>query len=67
MKVVHEYTGDVVSAGDEVVSFRGEPATFVRVSKRPDAPSEGRVLVRWLGGQEVHYYPSVFGLKIVGN
>ena len=65
MKIVHEYTGDTVSVGDEIVSFRGELATLLGVSKIPSGASEGRVHVRWDNGAEMHYYPSVFALKVV--
>lgn len=68
MKVVHQYTGDVVNVGDEIVSFRGELATLVRISQKPHGASEGRVLVRWVASEyEVNYYPSVFALEIVGG
>jgi hypothetical protein len=68
VKVIHQYTGDVVNVGDEVVSFRGELATLLGISKIPGGASEGRVQVRWVDSEyELSYYPSVFALEIVGG
>lgn len=64
MKVVHEYTGDVVNVGDMITDFRGEEVQFLGVSKIPDGQSTGRVHVAGLGW-DMHYYPSVFALKII--
>jgi hypothetical protein len=64
MKVVHEYTGDIVNVGDEIVDFRGDVVTFLGVSKKPEGASTGRVHVAG-DGWDMHYYPSVFALKIL--
>jgi hypothetical protein len=57
-----------VNVGDEVVSFRGELATLLGISKIPGGASEGRVQVRWVDSEyELSYYPSVFALEIVGG
>lgn len=65
MKVVHEYTGDVVNVGDEIVSFRGEIASFMGVVKFPSGASEGKIAVQLHeAGVRSYYYPSVFALKI---
>jgi hypothetical protein len=66
MKVVHEYTGDIVNVGDEVVSFKGELASFMGVVKAPGGASEGKIAVHWHdAGVRMYYYPSVFALKIL--
>lgn len=52
--------GTEVQRGDEIRDFRGDPATFVRVSRAPTPSSAGKIEVRGRGER----YPSVFRLEI---
>lgn len=57
--------GVVFAPGAPLVSFRGDAATLIRVSRIPNGPSTGRVEVRLEDGRTAEYYPSVFDLELV--
>jgi hypothetical protein len=61
----------IIQDGDEVISFRGETWTFIRVSRNPNGSSTGRVEVkssdpaRNMTSGTREFYPSVFNGTIV--
>lgn len=57
MKIVDK-NGNVVKAGDKLVTFRGEAAKFVRVVQAPTPGKSGKIETT-LG---VHY-PQVYGVS----
>ncbi|GAB3475401.1 hypothetical protein [Amycolatopsis cihanbeyliensis] len=61
---VTDAAGREVRAGDQVTSFRGEPATFLRVTRGTEYNGTARVLVRWQDGWEHDYYDRVFDLTV---
>lgn len=64
--IVTDRNGKTIEAGDPVVSFRGETATFVRVSNTKQVGKSAKVVVRWDGTDEdsIPYYETVFDLDV---
>lgn len=60
--------GRCIQPGERLTSFRGEPATFIRVSRAPEPGKSGKIIVRWPDQDEdsfgSEYYPSVFDGEI---
>jgi len=60
-----EITGETVSVGDTVTSFRGETATLIKLTRPQVSGKSGKVFVKW---DELdytgEYYDSVFNLIV---
>jgi hypothetical protein len=66
MVVIDNATGQEVTPGDEIVSFRGEKATLGYPDAPADAGRSGKVCVLWQpSGQRGWYYDKVFGLTVL--
>ncbi|TDD41389.1 hypothetical protein [Saccharopolyspora elongata] len=61
---VTDADGREIQAGDQVTSFRGETAIFVRVTRGTAYNGTARVSVRWSDGFEHDYYDRVFNLTV---
>ncbi|MEO6085701.1 MAG: hypothetical protein ABIQ18_21560 [Umezawaea sp.] len=56
--------GKQITAGDEVRSFRDEPATFLRVTRGREYNGTARVEVEYPDGWKQDLYAEVFDLKV---
>ena len=66
-KIINETTGEQVNAGQKVQCFRGETHTLCEFYPPKHSASTGRVVVETSEGYQREYFPSVFGLKIIGE
>lgn len=57
--------GEIVHPGDVVTDFRGDDATFLKVTRGTEYNGTAKVLVRNLGGEYAfEYYAQVFDLTV---
>lgn len=65
---VTDRDGRVVTPGDTVTSFRGEPARFVCVTRGPEYNGTAKVAVAWPDESDSReYYAQVFGLTVASS
>lgn len=62
VKLIGTETGEEIPQGATVPNFRGEPTTFLYVSRLPGGGSEGKIMTARKVGGEV--YPSVLNARI---
>lgn len=66
-QLVNTQTGEVITRGMEIMSFRGEWFTFLMISRAPGdgSATNGKIVVRPVnGGSDREYYPSVFDASV---
>lgn len=61
-KLINKDTGEEIQQGATVPDFRGDPRTFLYVSRLPNDGSEGRIMTEQAVGGEV--FPSVLNGRI---
>jgi len=67
--VAHDDCKREVAIGDTVLSFRGEPAKLLHLSRANETGRDGKVVVAWLGDRgetqgQCEYYAGVFNLTV---
>lgn len=62
---VTDRDGNTVKAGDRIVDFRGNPATFVSVTRGAEYNGTPKVLVRAASGWAREFYATVYDLEVV--
>lgn len=61
---VTDANGHEVVEGSQITDFRGDPATFVQVSRGPEYNGTSKVIVKDPCGNSHEYYERVFGLTV---
>ena len=68
MRVINSTTGAEVFPGDDIVSFRGEPAKLGYPDAAQTPGKSGKVCVLWQpSGQRGWYYDHVFNLTVLSD
>lgn len=63
---VFDSMGQEVSIGETILSFRGEKATILKVTRVRNSRRTGKVYVQWHEPERTgEYYDHVFDLKVV--